>query len=60
MSMATELNRFSISVSDELLEKIEDYRYTKRIPTRSKATLELIELGLKYIEQQQQNNKETE
>lgn len=58
--MATELNRFSISVDDELLEKIDNYRYTMKIPARSQAIVKLLELGIEYLEQQQQNNKETE
>ena len=35
---------------EELLKKVEDYRYENRIPTRTEAIRQLIEKGLKQYE----------
>lgn len=43
--MATEKQRFSITVNDELYRKIEDFRFEKRIKSQSKAVNELMEIG---------------
>ena len=48
--MATNKPRYTIIVDEDLLDKIEDFRYTERFPSRSEATLVLIEAGLKYFE----------
>lgn len=50
--MATDKPRYSITVDPELLERIEDFRYSKRIPTRAEATVELVRLGLQSIKAQ--------
>ena len=50
--MATDLHRYSISLDDETFDKVENYRYEERFPTRSSATLELIKLGLEALEEQ--------
>lgn len=36
-----------LTITKELLEKIEDYQFNNRIPSRSEAIRELIEKGLK-------------
>jgi metal-responsive CopG/Arc/MetJ family transcriptional regulator len=48
--MATERPRFTITVSDELLQKIDDFRFENRYATRTQAVNELIRLGLKFLE----------
>ena len=50
--MATDKPRYTITVDDDLLESIEDFRVEmrdgRRIPSRTEATVTLIELGLQY------------
>lgn len=50
--MATEKPRYCITVDDELLKEIDDFRFENRYNSRSQATLELIRLGLKVLKQQ--------
>ena len=45
--MATNRQRYMISVDDEMRKEIEDFRFDKRFNTMSEATQELIRLGLK-------------
>lgn len=44
--MATEKPRFCITVDDDLMKEIDDFRFHNRYSSRSKATIELIRLGL--------------
>jgi metal-responsive CopG/Arc/MetJ family transcriptional regulator len=39
-----------LTLDDDLLERIEDYRYTNRIPARSEAVRRLIDESLKWWE----------
>jgi len=48
--MPTEKPRYTVIVDDELLKKIDDFRFDNRYASRSAATLELIRLGLEVIE----------
>lgn len=50
--MATDKPRFSITVDEEILKQIEDFRFEKRFPNRNQAIVELIKLGLKTINNQ--------
>ena len=47
--MPTEKPRFSITVSQDLLDKIEDFRFEKRIKSQNQAIVELISIGLNNI-----------
>lgn len=47
--MPTEKPRFSITVSQELLDRIEDFRFEKRIKSQNQAIIELISIGLNSI-----------
>ncbi|MBT2156677.1 hypothetical protein KK425_08690 [Clostridioides difficile] len=47
--MATQKPRFTITVDDELLKEIDDFRFDKRFSTRTQATIELIKLGLEKL-----------
>lgn len=58
--MATDLHRYSISLDDDTFDKVENFRYEERFPTRSSATLELIKLGLEALEKQQKEDKTDE
>lgn len=47
--MGTDKHRYTVSVDDELFQKIEDFRFYHRFQTRSEATTELIRLGLEEL-----------
>ena len=47
--MPTEKPRYTVIVDDELLKKIDDFRFENRYPSRSAATLELIRLGMEAL-----------
>lgn len=42
----------TITLNEELLKIVEDYQYTNRIPSRSKAINEIIKLGILSIEKE--------
>ena len=48
--MATDKPRILLTVEEDLLERIDDYRYENRIPARSAAIRRLIEEALKKYE----------
>lgn len=58
--MSTTRPRYTVSVDDELFDRIEDFRFEHRFQTRSEATVELIRLGLDFIELQKAQGKEKE
>lgn len=47
--MPTKKPQILLTLDDELLERIEDYRYENRIPARSEAIRKLIRRGLDSI-----------
>ena len=49
IEMPTEKPRYTVIVDEELLEKIDDFRFENRYPSRSAATLDLIRYGLQYL-----------
>ena len=55
--MPTEKPRYTIIVDEELLKKIDDFRFENRYPSRSAATLELIRLGMETLEKKQEKGK---
>jgi len=44
--MATEKPRFTVSVNEEMLERIDDFRFEKRFPSRADAVSELLDRAL--------------
>lgn len=48
--MATDKSRYTVSVDDDMFQKIEDFRFENRFQTRSEATVELIRRGLESFE----------
>ena len=52
--MPTEKPRYTIIVDEELLKKIDDFRFENRYPSRSAATLDLIRLGMESLKKEQQ------
>lgn len=57
--MATNRPRYTVSVDDELFQRIEDFRYEHRYQTRSQATVELIRLGLEALKKEQPEKNDT-
>lgn len=53
----TEKPRYSIIVDDELMKKIEDFRFNGRYQSRSAATVELIRLGFERLEEKRVTRK---
>lgn len=45
-------SRYTVSVDNELFQKIEDFRFEHRYQTRSEATVELIRLGLESLKKE--------
>ena len=48
--MPTDKPKVLITMSDELLESVDDYRYDNRIPSRSEAIRRLLKEALKKYE----------
>ena len=48
--MPTEKPRYTVIVDDELLKRIDDFRFENRYSSRSAATLEVIRVGLEELE----------
>ena len=55
--MPTEKPRYCITVDDEMLKEIDDFRFGNRYNSRSQATLELIRLGLQVLREQEEAKK---
>lgn len=55
--MATDKPRYTVSVDDELFQRIEDFRFEHRFQTRSEATVALIKLGLEHLQNEQNARK---
>ena len=58
--MATNKQRYTVSVDNELFQQIEDFRFEHRFQTRSEATVELIRLGLASLMKEQDEEKDQE
>lgn len=55
--MPTEKPRYTVIVDDELLKKIDDFRFENRYPSRSAATLDLIRLGMEALQKKHETVK---
>ena len=55
--MPTEKPRYTITLDEEMLKKIDDFRFENRFPNRTQATLELIRIGMEALEKQQAEQK---
>lgn len=49
----------NITISEELLKKVEDHQFENRIPNPSKAICELIENGLLHFQESKKLKKES-
>lgn len=56
--MATNRARYTVSVDDEMFQRIENFRFERRFQTRSEATVELIRLGLAALDAEQKKHPE--
>lgn len=56
--MATNKPRYTVSVDDELFQRIENFRFEHRFQTRSEATVELIRIGLDALERDKEKKQE--
>lgn len=52
--MPTEKPRYTVIVDEEMLKRIDDFRFENRYRSRSSATLELIRIGIESLEKQQE------
>lgn len=55
--MATQRQRYMISVDDELFQAIENFRFENRYQTRSAATQELIRRGLEAVRKEREKKQ---
>ena len=51
--MPTDRPRYTVSVTNEMFELIETFRFENRFQTRSEATAELIRIGLEQLQKEQ-------
>lgn len=58
--MTTDKPRYTITLDEELLKKIDDFRFENRYPNRTQATLELIRLGMEaYAKKERQKERKS-
>lgn len=57
--MATDKPRFSITVSEELYNSINEYQHEHRIQTQTKAIVELLKIGIEHILSESESVSET-
>lgn len=55
--MPTTKPQFTIVVDEASLKEIEDYRFEKRFPNRSKAINDLIKKGLEAVKQEEEKEE---
>ncbi|WP_195985508.1 hypothetical protein [Clostridium sp. D33t1_170424_F3] len=56
--MENNKTRFTITVDNDLLKRIDDYRFNNRMPNRTVAVIKLIEMGLEVLEQESKEASE--
>ena len=56
-TMSTDKPRYTITLDEEMLKKIDDFRFENRFPNRTQATLELIRIGMETIEKQKKDKE---
>lgn len=55
--MPTKKPRYTVVMDEEMLQKIDDFRFENRFPSRCAATLELIRLGMESLEREKEKRK---
>ena len=53
--MPTNNPRFCITVTKDILDEIDNYRFDKRFNSRSQATVELIRIGINALREKEKN-----
>ena len=56
--MPTKKPIISIVLDEEMLKKVEDFKYENRIPSRSKALNEIIKLGMSQLNKELDKKEE--
>lgn len=51
--MGTDKPKFTVIVDNEILDKIEEYRYVHKLRSKSAAAAELIKIGLATIDKKE-------
>lgn len=54
--MPTEKPRYCITVDEDMLKEIDNFRFNNRYNSRSQATLDLIRLGLQALKEQKSSS----
>jgi len=57
MNVPMQKARYTVSVSYDMFDQIEDFRFKNRYQTRSEATVELIRLGLERLKEEAEQGK---
>ena len=52
--------RFTIAIPQDVFDELEDYRFEKRYASRSKATVDILKLGLEALKKQEQEKNSDE
>lgn len=55
--MPTEKPRYTITLDEEMLKAIDDFRFEHRFANRTQATLELIRIGMETLEKQRRESE---
>lgn len=55
--MPTNNPRFCITVTKDILDEIDNYRFDKRFNSRSQATVELIRIGINALKEKDNKSK---
>lgn len=55
--MAVKKPTITMVFDEDLLERVDDYRYGNRIPTRTEAIRQILEKGLKEIEKEKSEKR---
>ena len=55
--MATKKPTITMVFDEELLRRVDDYRYGNRIPTRTEAIRQILEKGLKEIKKEKNKKR---
>ena len=55
--MVTKKPQVLLTLNEKLLNRIEDFRYNNRVPTRSEAMRQLLEAGLDKLEEKKKSKK---
>ena len=58
--MPTKMPRFTIAIPQDVFDELEDYRFEKRYASRSKATVDILKLGLEALKKQEQEKNSDE